>query len=122
MMTKSTTTAPPNALLLVVDHAGGKIPESMHGAAIASTDSCIAVGCKADVDGETEIVLGPAREVDPGGPPAFSGRLATTSGRVSVRTVLGTSLVEMPVSAAETVVQIWTNDPREPDRVVIGIT
>jgi hypothetical protein len=89
------TVAAPNALLLVMGQPGRKIPESMGGAGIASTDSCIAIGCKADVDGETKVVLGPAQEVDPGSAPAFRGRLATPGGKVLVRTVLGTCVLEM---------------------------
>jgi hypothetical protein len=54
--------------------ASGAIPESMGGALIASTGSCAAIGCQSDVDGETEITLGPTQEIDPGGASGASGR------------------------------------------------
>ncbi len=111
----------PNALALVLDSLGGEIPASMSGASITSTESCIAVGCRSDADGETEIVIGTAREVSPGVAPAFEGPLATPSRRIEVQTVGGSRLLALDVPGVETLVRIWTNDAREPDKVIIGI-
>jgi hypothetical protein len=41
---------------------------------VSATESCILVACFPEVDGPTEITLGPAHGVDPGDTPAFDGR------------------------------------------------
>jgi hypothetical protein len=48
----------PNARLLIMDRSGGTIPKSMGEATVASTDSCVALGCTPDMDGETKVVQG----------------------------------------------------------------
>lgn len=120
-MATSTRLAPPNSLILVEDSNGGEIPDSMNQSLIAATDSCIAVGCRAEDDGETEIVLGDCSDVDTGEQPFFDGVLRTPSRKLVVRTVLGVTLLEMPVSKTETRLKIWANDPAEPDRIAVGI-
>lgn len=50
---------------------------------IGSTRFCIAVGCLMEQDGPTRVTLGPEREVNPGGPPAFDQVIETPN-----RTVL----------------------------------
>jgi hypothetical protein len=120
-MAHSIAVSPPNALLLISDQGGGVAPASMRGSAFASTDACIAVGCKADLDGPTEIILGAFGEVDPGRSPDFSARLSTPTGRIAVRTVTGSDLMAMSIAGPEALVRIWTNDSLEPDEVIIGV-
>jgi hypothetical protein len=120
-MTTSMRIAPPNSVVLIEDSNGGEIPASMNQSLIAATNSCIAVGCKAENDGKTEITLGPCDEVDTGERPAFEGSLQTPNRRVAVRTVHGVTLLEMLVPAAETTLRVWVNDPSEPDRIAVGI-
>lgn len=120
-MTISTRLAPPNSLVLIEDPSGGEIPDSMNQSLISATDSCIAVGCRAEDDGETEIVLGNCNKVDTGEQPMFDGLLRTPTRKLVVRTVLGITLLEMPVSETQTRLRIWVNDPTEPDRIAIGI-
>jgi len=117
----SAKVAPPNSLVLISDSSGAEIPETMAGSLIASTNSCIAVGCQSDVDGETEFTLGTTREVDPGDKPVFQGMLKTPNRRVAVRSVLGHTILETPVTQEQTTVRVWVNDPKEPDRVIVGI-
>ena len=121
MRTTSTRLAPPNSLVLVEDSSGGEIPMSMNQSLIAATPSCIAVGCRAEDDGETEITLGPCSCVDAGEQPVFAGLLQTPNRRLAIRTVHGVTLLEMPVPATETTVKIWVNDSREPDHVTVGV-
>lgn len=120
MMAVSVRVAPPNSLVLVEDPSGGDIPASMH-RLIAATDSCIAVGCLAENDGETEIVLEYCSSVDTGDQLEFEGLLRTPNCKIAIRTVYGVTLLEMPVAAAETRVRIWVNDLKEPDRITVGI-
>ena len=67
MMATSTRVKPPNSLVLVEDSSGGELPTSMNQSLIAATASCVAVGCRSEDDGETEIVLGHCSGVDTGG-------------------------------------------------------
>lgn len=120
-MANSTKIAPPNSLILIEDPSGGQIPASMKGSLIASTDFCIAVGCRSDTDGETEFTLGKAHDVDPGDHPVFQGILKTPSLRITLKSVVGQTILEAPVSHRETMVRIWVNDPSEPDRVIVGV-
>lgn len=117
----STRIAPPNSVVLIEDSSGGTIPASMDHTLISATDSCIAVGCKAEDDGETDITLGPCDEVDTGERSAFEWSLQTPNRRLVVRTIHGNTLLEMAVPKTETALRIWVNDPSEPDRVAIGI-
>jgi hypothetical protein len=77
-MPTSIRIAPPYSLLFISDQDGGKTPEITRGGPrIWSTASCIAVGCLAFMDGETEVTLGVATDVDPGVQPTFDGLLET---------------------------------------------
>jgi hypothetical protein len=120
-MATSAKVAPPNSLVLVSDPANADIPETMAGGLIASTKSCVAVGCQSDADGETEFTLGAAREVDPGSQPVFEGSLPTPNGRLAVQSVLGDTILETPVTQQRTSIRIWVNDAKEPDKVIVGI-
>jgi hypothetical protein len=72
-------------------------------------------------DGETEVTLGAAREVDPHHLPTFEGPLATPNGAVVVSTVEGKSILETRVPSPNTWVRVWGNHPTEPDKVIIGL-
>ena len=119
---RSIKIAPPNSLEALSDVTGGEPPASMDGSLIVSTPSCIVVGCLMDADGETEFIMGPAQEVDPGEQPTFDGRLETPGRKAVLRTVWGDTILEMPVRSDQTHIQIWANDPSEPDKVIVGIS
>lgn len=88
---------------------------------VVSTDSCVAIGCQCDVEGETEFRLGDRVEVDPGTPPIFQGRVKTPSRKVVVHSVLGEVILQMPVPQTETMISIWVNHPTVPDHVTVGV-
>jgi hypothetical protein len=88
---------------------------------ILATTSCIAVACYPQFDGETEIILGPADEVDPGYPPSFTGTLKTPDHSVVVSTIEEKTILEMPVAGTMTGTRIWLSDPRWPDKVIVGV-
>ncbi len=120
-MTKvSIRLAPPNSVILIEDSSGGEIPDLMNHSLVASTDTCIAIGCKAEDDGETEIVLEEIREKNVG-EQVFDGVLRTKTQKLVVRTVLGDTLLEIPVIGVETQLRIFANDPIEPDYIEIGV-
>ncbi len=72
-------------------------------------------------DGETEVTLGAARDVDPGGPPVFDGVLETPSKAVIISTAEHETVMNANVPTQSTRVRIWTNHPTEPDRIIVGL-
>jgi hypothetical protein len=119
-MVISAKVAPPYSVVVITDPSGGQTPDTMSGSIIAATESCIAVGCLCDIDGETEFTLGAGPEVDPGSEPTFQGTLQTPNRRIVVRSVYGETILELPVLRETARVRIWVNHPSEPDRVVVG--
>src|SRR5436853_602177 len=97
-MPSTVEVAAPNALLLVSDIDGGNPPEEMRGALIASTPSCIAVGCRSDTIGKTRVTIGLMQELSLRDPPAFDGQLETPSRAVSIRTVEEETVLRATVS------------------------
>jgi len=120
-MATSVKIAPPNSVVLVADPSDGEIPDTMGGSLIAATNSCVAVGCRSEADGETEFTLGRTDEVDPGSRPAFEGNLKTPNRKIAVRSVLSKTILEAPVPQQHTTIRVWVNDPKEPDNVIVGI-
>jgi hypothetical protein len=111
----------PNSLVGISDPKKGVVPDALGQGGVAATETCILISCLPEVDGETEITLGTAGEVDPGGSPVFDGQLATPSGVVQVVTVEWKPLLKAPVSTVSTRIRIWTNHPKFPDKVMIGV-
>src|SRR5262245_8735810 len=119
-MAQTITVAPSSSLILVMDHAGGVIPETMSRSLVAATPTCIAVGTLSEHDGETSISL--SDEGMPSGlgvAPKFDGVLKTPSKILSVCSVLDHVLLETSVPSDETRVQVWAHDDPEPDRIAI---
>jgi hypothetical protein len=113
--------SPPNSLILIAGEVGVEIPASMRGLAISATKSCIAVGCRAEPDGETELQLGSFAEFSGVGNPSFRGSLETPNGVVIVSTIHGDDVLRAPTAQQITKLAIWLNDPIEPYVIVIGV-
>lgn len=113
--------APANSVVLVSDEGGGEIPQSMNDQAISATNSCVAIGCMAEDDGETEFTLGTLSELERPEQPAYEGMLRTPSRRLVIRSVHGVELLGLPVEGDVTRVKIWTNDTSEPNHVVVAV-
>lgn len=120
-MTSSVTIAPPNSIVVIAeDLATTAFPERFErGQGFASTPSCIGIACYPDMDGTTNITLGPPPNVN--GRPAFAGFLETPHHRVAVWTIEWLKLLEARVPASRTRIRIWTNHPTCPSEVFIGI-
>lgn len=116
-----TRVAPPNSLLFISGPDGGSAPFPERGAAILSTPSCISVSCLMSQDGESEVVLGPAKDIHPGRSPAFDGQLEVPHRVVTISTVEGEIVLEAPVADRRTRVRIWVNRPRDPDEIIVGL-
>lgn len=119
-MIKTARLAPPNSLIIIEDSSGGEIPSSLNNGLLSVTDSAIAIGCKCEFDGYTNITI-----LESGGniehPVVFDGKLKTPSRKISVRTVLGESILEAQVPAEECRIKIAVNDFLEPDEIFITL-
>lgn len=123
-MAQTIKIAPPNSLVFISDADGGVGPDPdaiARSGRITATASCVAVCCLAEMDGETEITLGPIEEVSLNEPPAFDGRLETPDHNVVVTTSEWTRLLQINVTSGNTHLKIWTNRVREPDKIIIGV-
>lgn len=120
-MSQNISIAPPYSLLLIADNpTAAMVPQEMPvGSHIASTDSCISIGCLMYQDGETEVTLG--RPLNTNRRPAFDGFLETPGRKVAVWTIEWDKVLETTVPTARTRIRIWTNHPTEPDDVHIGV-
>jgi hypothetical protein len=119
-MTSSITIAPLNSLVLITGGLTVAVPRDIEpGEGVVSTSSCIAVVCFPEVDGPTNISLGPCPEATSN--PAFIGFLDTPSHKVAVWTVEWQKLLEARVPTSRTKIRIWRNHPRWPTEVFIGI-
>ena len=121
MNLKSVSLPVPNAVFFITGSDTKDMPEIVRGSSIWSTPSCIAVGCKPDVDGETRIAIGASERVGFAAKPAFDGELQTPNQVVSVDIVPGKKVLEQPVSGTSTRIRIWVNHPVEPNDVAIGL-
>jgi hypothetical protein len=120
-MVQAVKVAPPYSLIFIADPEGGDTPECSPPAPYWATPSCIAVGCLMYQDGDTEVSLGLAGEINPGGHPIFDGLLETPNRMVNVETAEGELVLQAGVPTESTRVRIWTNAPREPDKIAIGL-
>lgn len=117
----TTRVAPEYSLVFVSGPDGGEPPYPVREATILSTSSRISVRCYPEIDGPTEIVLGDVDDVDPGGPPEFTGDIATPGQEVLVWMVGGETLLRQPVPGDVTRISVWRSHPQWPEKVVIGL-
>ena len=115
----------PNAVLLVMDSQSGVIPESMDGGLIAASDSCIAIGTIAEYEHQVEIEI---RQLpkdfavsDTTLQCVYRAQVATPRRILAACSVYLEELVTAKVSGENAFVEIWVNDDKEPDRVVVVV-
>ncbi|GAA1575260.1 hypothetical protein GCM10009804_35080 [Kribbella hippodromi] len=117
----SVAVSPMNSVVLVGDRESGEVPEAMGFGVVAATGSCLAVGARAAVDGETTVRVAGRGEGELGGlSRAWAGVLATPSGVLVVSDVVGTELLALSVEPVVSV-EVWVNDPREPDLIHVVV-
>lgn len=119
-MAETVAIAPPNALIFISDASGGAVPAFVPKRSVLATDTLIQVSCLPDMDGETEITLGPGTEVGLAGPPVFDGMINTPTHNLVVTTVEDQEVLSAAVPSRETRIRVWTNKTDEPDEIVIA--
>jgi hypothetical protein len=121
-MSKSASLRPPYSQIVILDpKMRVEVPDWTKGASFVATDTCILFGCLAEIDGETQFTLGSAAEVDPGFTPIFEGKLKTPNRNIALETVEGDPVLDAPTNHELTIVRIWSNTTKEPDKVIVGI-
>ena len=114
--------APPNSLLLIMDQSVGEVPESMNGAPVAATPSCVAVGTLSEHDGETSITISDEKpEPGLGLSIVFEGDLSTPARNLAVCSVDDLAVINTALSSSSARVQVWANDSLEPDRIYVFV-
>src|SRR4051812_3608583 len=106
-MPQTVEIAPPNSLILVVGSNQPEIPRSFGNSVIASTSSCVAVGCRSESDGPTRFLLGADGDVKLREAPAFTGILQTPDHVVALETVEGTRIAQYAVHSNAPVIRVW---------------
>jgi hypothetical protein len=121
-MFQSTSLRPPYSQIVILDpKARVEVPDWKKGASFVATDTCILFACLAEIDGETQFTLGSVSEVNPGFPPIFEGELKTPNHQIALETVEGDSVLGAQTNRPVTIVRIWSNRAKEPDKVIVGI-
>ncbi len=119
-MIETTKHALQNGLIFVEDASEGQVPDPFTDEKIQFTTSFVSVAGLHDVDGETELVLGPADDVAPDFDAQFDGMIETPTRSVVLSTVPGDHLLKAKVPDTITRIRVWRNHPVWADRVVIG--
>lgn len=91
------------------------------GPMVLSTASCISFRCFPEQDGPTEVVLGKAKDVNPGDQPVFEGELETPTRTVIVSNVERETVLKAEVPEIRTRLRIWMNHPQWPSTVIVGL-
>ena len=121
MTLKSVHLPVPNSLLYIGDAVMFDPPEIDEMTGFWTSPHCVAVSCRPDCDGDTELTVGTVDEFAQRGPPRFEGRIKTPSRRIRVHTVLRETVLEMPVPHTDTRIRIWTKPNLDTDTVIVGL-
>lgn len=115
------TIRPMGSFLVIADDIYADMPEFHDGPSrLWANESCIGVGTRADVDGETQLEVSrePFKTILP---LVFDGMIVAPNKRVTISDAHLTEYAAMPVKGDKAHVRVWTNDPREPTRILISI-
>lgn len=113
---------PEHSFIMVSDGGRPNVPRGLSGNLVAATETCIIIGCRSADDGTTQIVLGRADSCVATGFPVFTGILKTESGKIAVSKFPFVTVLSELMDQPQTLVQVFANDPSEPDFVEILFT
>lgn len=119
-MIQQAKTAPPYSVVIVNDPTNKDVPSWREGSAVLATESCVAIACRAETDGETTFTLAPLPDLPNIDKLIFEGFVPTPSRRITIQTAEGETILEAKTTGSRTKLAIWCNDPLRPDDVVIG--
>lgn len=88
---------------------------------IWANEWCVGVGTLSDVDGETDVSITDA-PLSTDMPIVFDGIIEACEGRVTVSDAYLVEAATVSISSHYARVRVWANHPKEPDRIIIGVT
>jgi len=118
---KTLILAPPNAILYLVDAEHFDPPEVDRFARLWRSESCIIIGCRADVDGPTEIRINAPGALPPDLVMVGSFDQAVPSRRLILVIVPDTVIHEMELERPAAHVEVWTSGVIDPAVVWLKI-
>jgi hypothetical protein len=110
-----------NSLVFIRDAESHNFPDIDGLSSYWATESCVAVSCLPDSEGETTISLASGSEVTRQSTALFDGEINTPSYGIVVDTVLGGKLFSASGLTAKTRLRIWTNGHRATDTIAIAL-
>jgi hypothetical protein len=117
----SVLVAPPYSVVFLTGEIEFEAPESMNSAIVASTPSCIAIGCMSADDGPSEFKIVRRVERAEGLKLVFDGFASTPDKVLFLMTVNHDLLLKTSVEHSRMRICIWVNHPVEPNKIVIGV-
>lgn len=115
--------APSDMLLLVTEpSADGRVPETLLRALGGAAWSCLAFGALSNHGGTARVSLGDRPRPEVLGAPIFEAVLDTPGRRLAVYTLRAEAILELPVEADRTRVQIWARDPQAPADIEVVVS
>ncbi|WP_342359658.1 hypothetical protein [Terrarubrum flagellatum] len=118
---RSIDVSPPNSILFISDIDGGTPPMPVRGAMILASPSGVSVACYPEQDGPTTIVIGAMNEVALAVEPLFDGTIETPNGVLMASTSELEKLMEAEGAKPRAHIRVWTNHPKWPDQIMIGV-
>jgi hypothetical protein len=119
MIAQLKTFAPEHAIIFIADATRhGEIPIDTGAGPVTATASCICVWTRMEAGGGTTVKLAATFE-QPDGNVVFDGVLETPGRQIGVFQTGREAVLSMPVRSSTTHVKVWTNDPSEPDLILI---
>lgn len=110
-----------NSLIFIRDSKLENLPEIDGLTAYWATESCVAVSCLPDSEGNTTITIGSGAEVGQTKSPLLDQKIETPSHMILVETVVANALFSAKVPSPRTRLRIWTNGHRATDSVIIAL-
>jgi hypothetical protein len=122
-MKNSVTTAPPNSFIAIADNIQtAELPDFEPPLGVAVTATCIFLGCRSEVDGDTTFTMDLEHRLSTVGRPLLDHVIETSGRKVCVWTVELDKLLEQPVTSSRTRIRVWGNHPVAPSEITIGLS
>lgn len=121
-MILSARLSPRNSIVFIMDPDAGRLPESLTGV-VTSTESCLAIGTLCEIDCATTVSISDDPAAVPSGHSlAFKGTIETPNLRLCGCLAPRGTFWEVGTRSTTTAVEVWLNDPSEPDSIIILLT
>jgi hypothetical protein len=111
---------PPNSIIFLhdINTRNVKWPNVKAGRLIESTESCVACGTLAEIDGETHVLLS-NNEIENNLEMYFAGQLDAQSKKICISLSDGSVIDSIFVSSIRPSITIYANDDNEPSEIII---